>query len=331
MRKLLLVKLFLCANPYLIVFFPMLQANGLSSPEILSAISIGTIVMIAGDGMTSYFVDKFGPKRPVIAASFIQALTILLLSVCSTYELLILFEILMGLSFPAIYGADSKWLKMLAPSDNNREKLNQNIFWVSQLVSAVLGCLLLHFPVFLCIFNALLYMIGAFLCLKLEDAARSGSARYSIQSHSFKLTESWKSIFIYGFLMGSVAISSWFLQAESSKYTHSLYLFSFLQIAGSILSLTGSLIKANIQKIWIALALSSILLYPVFGLSGWSYGIWLAIGIGLLARGAIGVLSRNKVLGALDSSGPVATVNFFLGGWAKVVQALLLLGLSSFK
>ncbi|WP_145993732.1 MFS transporter, partial [Tenacibaculum finnmarkense] len=84
LNKIFLIKTILTSNVYLIVFFKLLTSNGITQEQIIYAISLGTFFMIFGDAISSFLVDKFGPKRIVMIGSLLQAVAVFLLVFCTT-------------------------------------------------------------------------------------------------------------------------------------------------------------------------------------------------------------------------------------------------------
>ncbi len=129
------------------IFFPYLLSQGLEKSQILIAISIGSIVMILGDAVLSYVSDKFSIKITLVVSTVLQVVSMIVLLNCNNFGKLLFFEILMGFSFPGIYEASSKLLKM-AQKEKYHEKYNQIFFWTSQFLACLLGSSLLLYPKF---------------------------------------------------------------------------------------------------------------------------------------------------------------------------------------
>jgi MFS family permease len=125
--------------------------------------------MIVGDFLTIFLVDRFGPKRPIICAACIQSISVLLLVNCNSPAMLNVIEILIGLSFPAILGADSKWLRAVCPKNARYEKYNQMTFWGAQVLSAGIGASLINNPEVAHYVSASCYLLGALLACSLKE------------------------------------------------------------------------------------------------------------------------------------------------------------------
>ncbi|MDQ3700592.1 MAG: hypothetical protein M3442_06695 [Chloroflexota bacterium] len=317
----------MCSNIYLVVFFKLLVRNGLSLEEILQAIAVGTVAMVLGDGLTSHLVDRYGPRRPVLVGALIQTAAVAWLPVCSTFAGLVVLEVLIGVSFPAIYGADSKWLRYLVDRGSFPERTNQSMLWVSQLVSAALGCLLLSWEDVACYVSAALYLAGAGVCFFTPDIPpRKGPSLqpatvvelFTGEIGARRLAR----LIAYGSLLGLMGVSSWLLQYRAFRdFADTPLLFGLVQLLAAGTSLVGSVLPPGRAVEWSALALLSVALYVVSRVAGQSDIGWVAIAFGLLARGAIVVVARERVLAGLGYHQPIARLVFVLNGVAKVSQA----------
>lgn len=330
MKNVLLLKGLLCSNAYLVVFFPMLIARGLSSEDVLQAIALGTITMVVGDLLSSLVVDRFGPRRPVIVAAVFQAMSMLMLAVCDTKFELFVFELLMGLSFPVIYGADSKWLKHLSV-DECHESANQKVFWLSQALSALLGCIFFRYSTFLCVLNAGLYLYAAYFATKLPDVPQT---RQNFASAGSLLRQRSLVLLGFGIFVGLLNSASWLLQMHSTKTFQNIPLFfGLLQLVGASLSYGGSFINIRRTHALCFSALGIVLLYIFTACSpGESASNWIIFPVlfgGLILRGTMNVKARKELLQGVPSSGPVSTLNFCLGGLAKITQSAALMALSA--
>ncbi|MFB2771088.1 MFS transporter [Pelatocladus sp. BLCC-F211] len=330
-HKIYLLKLLLCSNIYLIIFFQLLLDNGLSSNEIVNAISFGTICMLVGDILSSLFADSFGPKKIILTAALVQALSVYLLPKCSSFEQLLAIEFLIGISFPTIYGSDSKWLKHICSKDKYSEKKNQSVFWLSQFASALIGCLLLGYPIIACYLSMCLYLIGFFICLQLPDVPSNLATNYLF---NFKLIVEWifkenkiKSILFYGSIMGILNSYSWLLQYYVTKdYAKVPIVFAIIQVIGAGLSLTGSLLsKKQINRGYLLHMVYGVMgFYLYYTFSSTVFALWLSIGLGLLLRGMLSVVARNSLLSNYHAQQPIASLIFTLTGTARIVQAITL-------
>lgn len=328
-RRVYLTKLCLCANPYLPVFFVLLASNGISRNAASSAVAIGTMAMFAGDALTSALSDRFGPRRVVAVCGLLQALAVAFLPSCSTVTELCWLEVLIGLAFPAIHGADSKWLRHLSEGASG-ERGNQSITWTSQLLSAAVGGTLLSHPTYACYLSGLLYVIGAALTLTLPDIAR----RLQCTTGSQRVTSLWSvltrdrihSIMSFAVLLGAVNTAPWLLQFHASAmYESQPVAFCLVQVLGAGLSIVGAAYhtETRTRVMFFLICLFAI----VYAFASWqdtSPLIWLPIAAGMILRGSVSVAARDVVLSGIESTGPMATLTTTLNAQSKVVQATLL-------
>nr|WP_146195936.1 MFS transporter [Nostoc commune] len=287
--------------------------------------------MLVGDIFSSLFADFFGPKKIILTAALLQALSVYLLPECSSFEQLLVIEFIVGISFPTIYGSDSKWLKHICSKDKYSENKNQFVFWLSQFASALIGCLLLEYPAITCYLSMCLYLIGFFICLQLPDIPSNLATKYYL---NLKLIVEWifkgdklNTILFYGFIMGILNSFSWLLQYHAAKdYAKVPIVFAIIQVIGAGLSLTGSLLsKKQINRSYLLHMVYGVMgLYLYYTFSSTILVLWLSIGLGLLLRGMISVIARNSLLSNCHAQQPIASLVFTLTGTARIVQAIIL-------
>ena len=328
-----MAKACLCANPYLPVFFVLLTGNGLTRGEIISAIAFGSFAMILGDLVSSALCDWLGPKRVVITAAIVQATVIGLLPVCATAIQLYALEFVIGLSFPAIHGADSKWLKHLLAGAYS-ERCNQAIAWASQLGSAIIGGCLIRWPIVACGVSVLAYTVGLLICIWLPDV-RPPARKLAKSDDSFRHAahQMFIPLLRFSILLGLCNSAFWILQAHADKTFASLpVMFVMIQVVGAALSLTGSLasgvlLRGHRSTVAVGMIAAT---YVVCAVAQVEIAIWLSIGAALFVRGGVSVLAREAVLADIPPNGPVATIATALAVKAKLVQGASLALISRF-
>lgn len=330
MKRVYLVKLCLCANPYLPVFFVLLASNGISRSAASTAIAIGTLAMFVGDVLTSALSDRFGPRRVVAVCGLFQAIAIGLLPSCSSVGELCWIEVMIGLTFPAMHGADSKWLRHLSTSPS-AERWSHSIAWTSQLLSAAVGGMLLFRPTYACYLSAAIYVFGAFQTQRLpdikHDLIRVCDHRQPQAIRAVLTPERLQDTIVFSLLLGTVNSVPWLLQLHASAmYTDHPFVFCLIQMLGAVLSIAGSLFhNSGTRKrviVVLVLIIASVYIYAVQKFS--SPILWLPIAAGMVLRGSVSVAARESVLAGIDSTGPVASVTMIVNAQSKVVQAVLL-------
>jgi hypothetical protein len=175
--------------------------------------------------------------------------------------------------------------------------------------------------------NIALYIAGLLICLCLPDLRQKAPAHPEpIAQIGFLNRETWFVLLSYGSLLGGASVCSWLLQLRGSHYFGNEHgLFAMIQIGGAAASLVGVLLSRRFEQSWVPIGVMSSLLLVGSGLLNSSGGLWLAIALGLLARGGLAVVAREKLWSHATSDAPIATLSFALNGWAKLAQALILL------
>ena len=332
------VKFLLSLNPYIILFFPLLIEKGLDGEEVLLAIAIGTWVMVFGNFVTSYIVDIFGPKRPMIIFAFLQGLVQLSLLFVKSLNSLILFEVGMGISFPAIYGVDSKWLRFLHHNENNNalknEKVSQMLLWLAQIISVLIGLFFLRRASLVIILNSLFYFSAVPILWKLPDIPHqkrkpinkiriTGILR-NIRSEPSQLLL----LFLLSISFGFVASFSWLFQYVLKDYAFNGEItFAFLQLAGATLSLAGNAFSAHLKKNHgIIIVFFMIIIGLFFSLYIKNTYVLLSIALlALFARGAINLSIRENIHRNGLFSNHIATAIAISGGVSKAMSSGIIL------
>ncbi len=315
------IKFLLCINAYLIIFFKLLLSKGLSRNEILSGIAFGTSVMILGDGVSSLAVDRWGPKRPIILAGVVQAISLGVLAYAKNYSDLILFELLMGVSFPVIYGADSKWLRFHGQGASGIERANQMAFWSAQFASAVVGVLAQNFGVWVCLGNGFLFLMGSLFASVTPDVVPSRTVREKflpIELHRVL------SLLRFGALMGASSLPYWYAQSQIPIWSgSSISTFSVFQVVLAVLPLIGCIWNPK-PKHAVVIFSFAVVVFLVSSWANYPVGIFVSLVVAIITRGAISVFSRTTPLASARADAPIATWNFLLNGTAKMVQSVFI-------
>lgn len=332
------LKFVLSFNPYFIIFFPFLLSNGFSGVEILTAVSIGTWTMILGNFLSSFVVDYFGPKRPMLIFSLLQGIVLIFLLFVDDFLGLIIFEVGVGLSFPAIYGADSKWLKFLHRSEPNNkistEKRNQMFLWIAQIASVAFGVLFLEIPSILIGINALVYFFAIPLILILPDiTSRSDSKpKLGLENNGIVLGDRTqiKSVSVFLLLslgFGFLASFTWLFQYLLSDLSQNeIFLFALLQLLGATLSLLGNSLPPSFRRGVFVLAIFLILVVGVSYSLTYNNSLFLLVCsfVALLARGAVNLKLREHIALELASEKKMASVIALSGGISKIFSSAII-------
>lgn len=319
----------LCANPYVPVFFVVLTRNGLNEAEVASAIALGTLTMLLGDGLTGLLSDCFGPRRVVSICGVLQGISICSLPWCHNVTTLYGVEILIGLTFPAIHGADSKWLRRL-DVDCHSERLNQAMTWSSQLISGIIGGMLVLHPDLVCMMSAAIYASGAMICLTLPDISSDRTVPRDDQSKTEFRVFTWSrigAIMLFGILLGCTNAVPWLLQFHAStSWSGHPMIFAGIQVAGSALSIAGSFFHGRLLPGRIACVgtIVIVMVYPVLAVRDSTVLIWIPIGVGMLLRGSLSVAARESVLSGIPADAPVASLVATVNAQSKLAQAVCL-------
>jgi len=337
-NKIYLIKTILTSNIYLVVFFKLLTLNGLTENQIIYAISAGTFFMIFGDAISSFLVDKYGPRRVVMVGSLLQASAIFFLPFCTSLTHLLLIELVIGISFPIIYGADSKWI--IANSNNTKaEYFNQSLLWVSQLISAFLGCLLINTPELGCYLSSLLYFVGFVLAYFTKDIDRKDVAFNGFSFKNLKLLIRKTSPFyfiLFIISLGIASTSSWVFQMFALQVLEkSEIYFGIIQISAALFSLLGNILAQKFNRLpnkidfyfllgFLGIYLLSFTVFDVFILS------LILLCIILIIRGSINAIAKVHIVNKATKNDPVAIWIFFLNGGTKIIQTITLIMLGYF-
>ena len=332
MLAILILKALLTSNIYLPCFFVLLKQNGLENVSILAALSLGTIVMIVGDFLTSFLVDRFGPKRPIICAACIQSISVLLLVNCNSSAMLNMIELLIGLSFPAILGADSKWLRAVCPKNARYEKYNQMTFWGAQVLSAGIGASLINKPELAHYVSASCYLLGALLACSLKECSpNSGnfSLKMTLMETKRIIFSKYRLILSQSFLLGTLGTSSWLFQEKMSSFaTGNATSYLSLQLLLPISAFLTTFLTSRQCRFWYLAGMLSVMgIYLTPHLSS-AYLILLIFVLASAARGILSIITREQITIGLTFNAPIATLIFIASSGAKLVQCLTMMALA---
>ncbi|WP_219618433.1 hypothetical protein, partial [Tenacibaculum finnmarkense] len=280
----------------------------------------------------------FGPKRIVMIGSLLQAVAVFLLVFCTTLNQLMVIEVIIGLSFPIIYGADSKWI-IANKGDEKSEYFNQSLLWISQLVSAFIGCLLINTPEIGCYLSSFLYLIGFILAYFTKDINRKETVFLNFSISNFKqlLTKiSPFYFFIFIIALGVASTSSWVFQMFALEVLEkSEIYFGIIQISAALFSLLGNFFAQKLNRLprkKDVYFLGLILILYIISFTVFNFLILnlILLCIILIIRGAINAITKVYIVNKASASDPIAIWMFFVNGGAKVFQTLTLVLLGSF-
>jgi hypothetical protein len=321
-RGVLLAKFLLTSNIYYVSFFILLEHRGFDSATVLRAVGFGSLCMLLGDFVTSFLTDAIGPKRPVFWGAVFQGISTLYLAQTQTVTQLYIYEFIMGISFPSIYGADSKWLRVIDQELFNLEKKNVGVMWLSFLASNVVGCLFLKAPVVSCYVSTAVYFAGALVVLSLPDIQTPGLGFF--KSLSYVTKERLVTVIIYALCFGVLSCFPWMTQAFIAKYMQARpEMFAIAQVGQASLLFLGTWtahvkVPVAVTVVGVALIVSAYLIFKAPLIVG------LILCMSLYARGATALAARFHVLKGLQAKDPVATVLFIFQAGSKIVQAIAL-------
>lgn len=111
-------KWFNLVMPIVVLFY---QDNGLSMSQIFLLKSIYSIAMVATELPSGYLADVWGCRRTLLLGALLGTLGILIYSVSGTFYSFVVAEIILGIGFSFISGADSAMLYDSLKAENRED------------------------------------------------------------------------------------------------------------------------------------------------------------------------------------------------------------------
>ncbi len=122
--------------------------------------------------------------------------------------------------------------------------------------------------------------------------------------------------------LGIVSTASWLTLSQIVILSENIYSYTLAQTIATAIALLGAIISHKNIK-WLIFSLLFIFIYVTGLLIDQTFFIWVALGLGLLARGGLSVVSRQKALRNIKEEN-LAIGSFFFGGFTKVFQSIIL-------
>lgn len=114
-----IAKWFNLVMPIVVLFY---QENGLSMSQIFMLKSIYSIAMVATELPSGYLADVWGCRRSILFGAILGTIGILIYSFSSGFESFVLAEIILGVGFSFVSGADSAMLYDSLKAENREDE-----------------------------------------------------------------------------------------------------------------------------------------------------------------------------------------------------------------
>ena len=114
-----IAKWFNLVMPIVVLFY---QENGLSMSEIFMLKSIYSIAMVAAELPSGYLADVWGCRKTLLIGAIMGTIGILIYSLSSMFSSFVVAEIILGIGFSFVSGADSAMLYDSLKAENREEE-----------------------------------------------------------------------------------------------------------------------------------------------------------------------------------------------------------------
>lgn len=223
-----IAKWFNLVMPIVVLFY---QENGLSMSQIFILKSIYSIAMVATELPSGYLADVWGCRRTILLGAIMGTLGILIYSLSSDFISFIMAEIILGVGFSFISGADSAMLYDSLKAENREDEYIKYEGRITsggnfaEALAGVAGGLLaaisLRTPYYFQIFIAASGIPAAFLLKEpqhvLERTRLKMKEILSIVKLTYKQPEMRSAILISSFTGAATLTYAWFVQPYFQK------------------------------------------------------------------------------------------------------------------
>lgn len=247
-----IAKWFNLVMPIVVLFY---QENGMSMSQIFILKSIYSVAMVVTELPSGYMADVWGCRKTIILGSVLGSLGILIYSLSSNFYSFAMAEIILGIGFSFVSGADSAILYDSLKADNREDeyiKYEGSITSAGNFAEAlagVAGGLLATFslrtPYYFQFFVASIGIPAAMMLKEpehiLERVRLSMSQIISIVKQTYLQVEMRSAIMISSFTGAATLTYAWFVQPyfQEAKVPVSVFgvLWTLLNLSAGIFSM----------------------------------------------------------------------------------------------
>jgi len=247
-----IAKWFNLVMPIVVLFY---QENGLSMSQIFILKSIYSVAMVVTELPSGYMADVWGCRKTIILGSILGSLGILIYSLSSDFYSFVMAEIILGIGFSFVSGADSAILYDSLKADNREDeyiKYEGSITSAGNFAEAlagVAGGLLatfsLRMPYYFQFFVASIGIPAAIMLKEpehiLERVRLNMKQIISIVKQTYLQVEMRSAIMISSFTGAATLTYAWFVQPyfQEAKIPVSVFgvLWTLLNLSAGIFSM----------------------------------------------------------------------------------------------
>ncbi len=221
-------KWFNLVMPIVVLFY---QENGLSMSQIFLLKSVYSIAMVVMELPSGYLADVWGCRRTILLGAILGTIGIMIYSFSSSFGSFVIAEIILGLGFSCISGADSAMLYDSLKAENRE---NEYIKYEGRITSAgnfaealagvaggLLAAISLRTPYYFQIFVAATAIPAAFLLKEpkhIQERIRLTMKEIlSIVKLTYQQKEMRSAIMISSFTGAATLTYAWFVQPYFQK------------------------------------------------------------------------------------------------------------------
>ncbi|HET6557119.1 MAG TPA: MFS transporter [Prolixibacteraceae bacterium] len=218
-----IAKWFNLVMPIVVLFY---QDNGLSMTQILLLKSVYSIAMVATELPSGYLADRWGCRKTLLSGAILGTLGMIIYSISSDFTSFMMAEIVLGIGFSFVSGADSA---MLYDSLKAEGRELEYIKYEGRITSAgnfaealagvasgLLAAISLRTPYYFQIAVAAIAIPAAYLLKEprhvLEKVHLKTSEIFAILKHTYQQPEMRGAILISSFTGAATLTYAWFVQ-----------------------------------------------------------------------------------------------------------------------
>jgi MFS family permease len=223
-----IAKWFNLVMPIVVLFY---QENGLSMSQIFILKSIYSIAMVATELPSGYLADVWGCRRTILLGAILGTLGILIYSLSSDFASFVIAEIIMGVGFSFVSGADSAMLYDSLKAENREDEYIKYEGRITSggnfaealagIAGGLLATISLRTPYYFQIFIAATAIPAAFFLKEpqhvLERARLKMKEIFGIVKLTYQQPEMRSAILISSFTGAATLTYAWFVQPYFQK------------------------------------------------------------------------------------------------------------------